>query len=500
MDAAVNGTVATTLGRVSGIARDGHTAFFGIPFAKAKRFAAPEAAEPWSGVRTATTPGFAAPQTAHVLAGFAASGPQDEDCLNLNIFTPAADNRQRPVLLWIHGGGFTHGAGYEALYDGGPLAERGDVVVVTINYRLGAFGFLHLPEIGAHGNQGLLDQVAALHWVRDNIAAFGGDSAQVTIFGQSAGSASVAALLAMPAAKGLFRRAVLQSGAGRAASVGTAARIADAFLDGLDLDRSRARDLLSMPVEALLGAQGRLDANLRFGPVADGATLAAAPIEMVGRGCAKEIDIVIGSNRDEVKQFVAMTRREPVDDDHLLAQIAAVLPKASEQDLRHLVQAYRTSRQAHHLPADNLDILDAVNTDVRFRIPSIQLAENQARSGGRIWMYLFTHASPAKRGALGACHSVEMPFVFGTLTAPTQDRFAGTGPLVERLSHEMMDAWLGFARQGDPAARSIAPWDQYSSAVRSTMIFGTAKSLQDHDPFAEERRMITQFIQAGGGG
>ena len=154
--------VTTGNGRLSGIARQGHIAFLGIPYATAKRFAPPEPAPAWSGVKEATKIGFAAPQTSHVISGFAASGPQDEDCLNLNVFTPACDGSKRPVMFWIHGGGFTHGAGYEPLYDGGPLAVRGDVVVVTINYRLGALGFLRLPEIGAHGNQALLDQVMAL--------------------------------------------------------------------------------------------------------------------------------------------------------------------------------------------------------------------------------------------------------------------------------------------------------------------------------------------------
>src|SRR6185312_4821342 len=163
--------------------RPGHLAFYGVPYARARRFARPDAPKAWSGVRAAHEIGLAAPQTPHVLQGFAASGPQGEDCLNLNLFTPAADAGKRPVMVWIHGGGFTHGAGYEALYNGGPLAVRGDVVVVSINYRLGALGFLRLPEVGALGNQALLDQAAALGWVRDNIAAFGGDPANVTIFG-----------------------------------------------------------------------------------------------------------------------------------------------------------------------------------------------------------------------------------------------------------------------------------------------------------------------------
>lgn len=495
---ATQDAVTTSGGRVSGLARDGHLAFFGIPYARAKRFGAPEPAEPWSGVRQATTIGLAAPQPPHPVAGFAASGPQGEDCLNLNIFTPACDGGKRPVMVWVHGGGFTHGAGYEPLYNGGPLAVRGDVVVVTINYRLGALGFLRLPEIDAAGNQGLLDQIAALQWVRDNIASFGGDPSRVTIFGQSAGSASVACLLTMPPARGLFRRAILQSGAGRAATPETADRIAHAMLELLGISRGNEADLLTLAPDAILKAQGligsKLGAEARFNPVIDPAVLPATPIGAIAGGAAREIEIVIGTNRDEIKQFVAMTRREPIDDAQLLAEVRATLPKAGASEAQEAIDLYRASRKAHQLPYDNLDILDAVVTDTRFRIPSIRLAQGQIAAGGKAWMYLFTHESPARRGALGACHSVEMPFVFGTLDAPTQDRFAGTGPDVERLSGEMMDAWLGFSRNGAPDHASIAPWSLYDAQTRPTMIFGTKASTQQPNPFADERRLMERLV------
>jgi para-nitrobenzyl esterase len=490
--------VETVSGRVSGIARQGHAAFFGIPYATAKRFAAPEAAPPWVGVREATSIGFAAPQTAHVIAGFAASGPQDEDCLNLNVFTPACDGGKRPVMVWIHGGGFTHGAGYEALYDGGPLAVRGDAVVVTINYRLGALGLLRLPEIGAHGNQGLLDQVIALNWVRDNIAAFGGDPAQVTIFGESAGSASVGCLLTMPSARGLFHRAIQQSGIGRAVTPDVADRIAATMLGLLGIDRTRASNLLTIAPEKILQAQSaiaaRLGPDVRFGPVVDPATLPSIPAKAIADGAAKDVDIVIGTNRDEVKLFTAATRREPIDDAALLRDVRAALPKAAEGEAKDLIDVYRASRKVRQLPDDNLDILDAIGSDVRFRVGSVRWAANQRAVGGKAWLYLFTHASPARRGALGSCHALEMPFMFGTLNAPTQDKFAGTGPDVERLSREMMDSWLHFARSGDPAHRTIAPWSQYDAATRPTMIFDTKGSGQQSDPFGEERAAIEKLM------
>jgi para-nitrobenzyl esterase len=490
--------VTTTSGRLSGIARDRHAAFLGIPYAKAKRFAAPEPADAWSGVREATKIGFAAPQTRHMIAGFAASGPQSEDCLNLNVFTPACDGAKRPVMVWIHGGGFTHGAGYEKLYNGGPLTVRGNVVVVTLNYRLGALGFLRLPGIGAQGNQGLLDQIAALRWVRDNIAAFGGDPSDVTIFGESAGSASVGCLVTMPPARGLFKRAIQQSGIGRASPAVAAERIGGAMLELLDLDASRARDMLTLPVDAILRAQSgiaqKLGADTRFNPVIDPDTLPALPLQGIADGAAKAVEIIIGTNRDEVKLFDAALPRDPIDDATLLQRVRATLPKAGESEARELVGVYRASRKARGLPDSNLDMLDAINSDIRFRIPSLRWALNQRAAGGKAWVYLFTHPSPARRGLFGSCHALEMPFVFGTLGAPTQDKFAGTGPDVERLSHEMMDAWLGFTISGEPATAASGPWPQYDAAKRPTMIFDTRRSGQKSDPLGEERMAIEALI------
>jgi para-nitrobenzyl esterase len=302
----------------------------------------------------------------------------------------------------------------------------------------------------------------------------------------------------MPPARGLFRRAILQSGAGRAATPETADRIAHAMLELLGISRGNEADLLTLAPDAILKAQGligsKLGAEARFNPVIDPAVLPATPIGAIAGGAAREIEIVIGTNRDEIKQFVAMTRREPIDDAQLLAEVRATLPKAGASEAQEAIDLYRASRKAHQLPYDNLDILDAVVTDTRFRIPSIRLAQGQIAAGGKAWMYLFTHESPARRGALGACHSVEMPFVFGTLDAPTQDRFAGTGPDVERLSGEMMDAWLGFSRNGAPDHASIAPWSLYDAQTRPTMIFGTKASTQQPNPFADERRLMERLV------
>jgi para-nitrobenzyl esterase len=499
--------VVTTYGTVAGLPRQDHLAFLGIPYAAPAggkaRFRAPQPPVPWTGVREAREPGYASPQSTHPIPGFAASGPQSEDCLYLSVFTPAAAGRLRPVLFWIHGGGFTHGAGSELLYDGGPLATRGDVVVVTINYRLGALGYAylghHLAGAGLAANAGQLDQIAALEWVRDNIAAFGGDPDNITIFGESAGAAAVGTLLAMPAARGLFRRAILESGAGRATAPEAAARITDLLLDQLGLAREEAAKLLDIPAKAIVEAQGtvvaksRASGGLPFGPVADGVTLPAPPLTEIRSGAAAGIPVLIGTNRDEVKLFASTTRRDEPGEAALPSQVRASVPKATESDARALVETYRASRHAKGLPDTNLDILDAIQTDARFRIPALRMALAQHEYQAHTYAYLFTYASPARHGALGSCHALEMPFVFGTLGAPTQDRFAGTGPDIERLSANMMDAWLSFARTGSPGHEGIGPWPAYDAETRPTMLFDRTSTLA-HDPFGEERAALEPFV------
>ena len=405
-------------------------------------------------------------------------------------------------MVWKHGGGFTHGAGYEPLYDGGPLAARGDVVVVTINYRLGALGFLRLPAVGANGNQGLLDQITALEWVHDNIAAFGGDPGNVTIFGESAGSASVSCLLAMPGARGLFRRAIMQSGVARTASPESADGVADLLLENLGLDRTRAAELLTLAPTRILDAQAAVAQEvgsgfgIGFGPMRDDATLPATPVDAVSAGAARGIEIVIGSTRDEAKLFVPI-QRDSIDQAGLVNAVRALLPKTDDNVAAALAEAYRASWRIAGLPHDNLDVVDALVGDLRFRLPSLRLAAAQSSVGGKAYVYLFAHASPARRGALGACHGLDLPFTFGTLTAPTQDRFAGTGPYVERLAGEMMDAWLAFAKTGNPSHAGIAPWSPYDETRRPTMVFGTQVSRQEDDPFGEARRAAEAAPRGG---
>ncbi|HTK98169.1 MAG TPA: carboxylesterase family protein, partial [Pseudomonadales bacterium] len=304
--------VAIANGRIEGLQFERHQAFLGIPFAAPptgpRRFCAPQPPHSWSGVRPANAFANSAIQGTSPMPGTAASGPRDEDCLYLNVYTPAAGTAKRPVFFWIHGGGFTLGSGSEPLYDGSRLATRGDIVVVTIHYRLGALGYLYL---GAHGgekwgataNAGQLDQIAALEWVRDNIARFGGDPANVTIAGESAGSMACATLLAMPAARGLFRRAILQSGAAnQLGGAATGAKLAARVLEKLGIAEANAAKILDVPAEAILQAQLAVAATgttLAFAPIVDGTTVPVNPLKAVAEGAARDVELVIGSNRDE---------------------------------------------------------------------------------------------------------------------------------------------------------------------------------------------------------
>ncbi len=494
--------VATRSGRVEGFERDGGLAFRGIPYARppvgALRFCAPEREEPWVGVRSAREFGASAPQRplALPLPGMDV-GACDEDCLTLNVATPAADGGHRPVLVWIHGGGFVIGSGSQPLYDGAALARRGDVVVVTLNYRLGPLGFLYLPELcpaleGAIGNAGLRDQLAALEWVRENAAAFGGDPRQVAIFGESAGGMSVATLLGMPAARGLFARAIAQSGAAHNVhSRETATRVAEEFLAELELPRGRAAQALrELPPDKLLDLHqqtvlrlGSTAGALPFQPLVDGDLLPEPPLEALRDGHSVGVDLLIGTTRDEWRLFQFLDAGlAKLDDAALVKRLGVQLPGA---DARALVEVYRRARPA----ARPADLLFAIETDRVFRIPAIRVAEARAAYAGDTFMYRFDWESPALGGALGACHAVDIPFVFGALGAPGAAFFAGSGPDAERLCARSMDAWIAFARSGDPSHPELpgGRLPPYDLERRSTLVLGRECGVE-LDPGSAERR------------
>ncbi len=501
--------VETSAGWLEGIQEEGLQSFRGIPFAKPPlgplRFAAPEAPDPWSGVRAAREFGPSAPQTEVPLdATFGLRvGGQSEDCLTLNVFTPAADGARRPVMVWIHGGAFTIGSGSQAMYDPRPLVRRGDAVLVSINYRLGALGFLDLAEhggegLGATANAGILDQVAALAWVRDHIEVFGGDPQNVTIFGESAGGMSVGTLLGMPAARGLFRRAIAQSGAAHQVNDREEAeRVASMWLKELGLAPGSAERLRELPVDAILRAQNRCVATIglqwvarAFCPSVDGRTLPEHPFEAIRGGLSRDVPVVVGTTRDEWKLFGLMDpRARELDDVGLQARIEARLgePEAPRR-ARRLVEAYRKAREGRS-STEPPELFFAIETDRVFRIPAVRLAEAQSANQAhrpRTWAYLVCWESPLMGGSLGACHGIDVPFVFGSVGRRGAQRFAGSGPDAERLSARMMDAWLAFARGGDPNHADLPDWAPYDADRRTTLIFDREPGVS-LAPYDEER-------------
>jgi para-nitrobenzyl esterase len=494
--------VETTHGRVSGTADGDVTVFRGIPFAApplgALRFAPPRAAEPWAGVREATEFGPVAPQLASArgvgIGG--ATSASSEDCLYLNVWTPGVgdgggDGAKRPVMVWIHGGAFITGAGSLPLYRGARLAARGDVVVVTVNYRLGALGWLSHDELGG-GNWGLLDQIAALAWVRDNIGAFGGDPGNVTIFGESAGSVSVSTLLGTPAAKGLFHKAIAQSGG----PGGFASSFAERFAAELVTEAGVAgvgalRDLPLEPLTAAFGAlverHGRLATPTA--PIVDGNVLKVRPIDAIRNGLNQGVPLLVGTNRDEMTYFAMGDRRLTGGDDALVRRRLA--RTVGEDGLDELIDAYAKARADRGEPTAPFDLWVAIEGDRMFRVPSLRMAEAHASAGSPVYDYLFDWESPAVGGLLRSCHALEIPFVFGNLDAPMMDVFAGAGADAEALSAAMMDAWLAFAHTGNPSTGAVpgGEWPTYGGGAtggRATLRLGRTIEVVEA-PYEAER-------------
>jgi para-nitrobenzyl esterase len=503
----------TRSGILEGRLEAGVRVFRGVPFAAppvgARRWAAPARERPWPGARDASRPGPAAPQRPSVLMRMLGMEnlAQDEDCLTLNVWTPAdpgapdADRGKRPILVWLHGGAFTAGSGSMSVFDGGPLARRGDVLVVTPNYRLGVLGFGVLPalldagETGA--NFGLLDQIAALGWVREHAERLGGDPDQVTLFGESAGAMSIGALLAAPAARGLFQRAILQSGAAHNVSCrDDGLRVAELFASALDAPGGRLDPaaLRALPVEALLAGQQQVAdqswrhvEGLAFQPVCEGAAAGAVlprqPLAVLGSGDAGEVSLLAGTNLDEWRLFaLADTRLATADDEGLVRRLLRNPVRgvaAMEPFARHLVAGYRAAREARG-PTTSAEIWLALQGDRAFRMPAIRLLERA--QPGPDFAYLFTWASPALDGRLGACHALEVPFVFGTVADPATASLVGAGPAAARLSARMQEAWIAFARSGDPG------WPAYDETKRTTAILGAECAIES-DPFGAERRL-----------
>jgi para-nitrobenzyl esterase len=407
-----------------------------------------------------------------------------EDCLSLNIWTPSLGQAGLPVLVWIHGGAFTNGSGAVPQYDGAAFARDG-VVCVTINYRLGADGFLFLSD--AVANVAMLDQIAALQWVQDNIASFGGDPDRVTVAGESAGAMSVITLLSMPLAGGLFCRAIAQSGAGQhVLTAGTAARVGRYLAEQLGVPATREA-IAAVPVESLLDAQSALILDLQatrdpvkwaeitanlmvFEPVVDGAILPAVPLDGVRAGAGRDVHVLIGTNTDEQRFFMVPTGAVDYIDAATLEATAAAYGLGEDA-----LPTYRSNRPG----ASPGDILAAMSGDWFFRIPALRVAE--ARAGSPTWVYEFAWPAPVLDGRLGACHYLEVAFVFDTLSSEGADRLLGSQP-PQALADAMHRSWLSFVTAGSPG------WDPYTTGDRMTMIFDTDNAVVQ-DPHGDERRL-----------
>lgn len=499
-----------TTGKICGMTERDVFAFKGIPYGAPtggrRRFLPPEPVKPWAGIRYAGDYGPICFQTGFLVdeernyANARAEGhirylPQSENCLVLNVWTPGLKNGgKRPVMVWLHGRGHYAGAGSEAMYNGANLAKRGDVVVITVNHRLNVFGYLYLDEIGGaeyqgSGVAGELDIILALKWVRDNAAAFGGDPGNVTIFGESGGGAKVSFLMGMPSAKGLFHRGIIQSGpASRGIEAKDATAYAERLLAKLGVKGNEIHKLRQIPAQQLLTAANSVTDNslvsstgtvfsdlMRLQPVVDGRFLPAHPFDPVAAPSAADVPLIIGTNRDENATYmVADPKRRKLTEAELRQRLTPLLG----DKLEHVLGIYAKSR-----PNDTPWDLYVGVTSEAFRRMSIRLAERKIQGGtAPVYMYLFSYVSDFLGGLFKAGHGTEISFVFDN----TDDiPLSGTRPDRYELASAMSEAWIAYARTGNPSHPGMPSWEPYTPDKRHTMIFDVPARLEA-DPAREE--------------
>ena len=475
--ARVQPVVQTVGGRVRGSSDGTVASFKGIPYGAptggANRFMPPRPREPWAGVREATSFGLICPQPNFpILAeekGSLAEGPQGEDCLVLNVWTPQLTGR-RPVMVWYHGGGYAVGAGSAPWYDGAALAARHDVVVVTVNHRLNVFGFLDLTSIGGaaaagSGNAGMLDCVAALAWVRDNIAGFGGDPGNVTIFGESGGAGKVSTLMAMPSAKGLFHRAIAQSGAAlRHNTSDAAARATQGLFAQLGLNPGDIAALQALPTQTILEAMGKMRPPGNFGPVVDGSSIPAHPFDPSAPAMSADVPFLTGSNLTE-STFFGDTPLEPIDDATLHQKVKTYV-RTDDAGADRLIGLFRRTDPSR----SNTLVYQLISSEYWMRSGVLVQAERKAAlSRAKVYVYQFNRLSPARGGILNSPHGSEIPFAFANIDKAPE--ISGTGPVQDGLVDQMSAAWTAFARTGDPNVEQLPYWPAYDGGERAVMVF-----------------------------
>lgn len=524
-NAALGRVVDTTSGKVRGLMQSGVHVFKGIPYGAptsgANRLRPPRAPDPWPGIRDASSYGLRAYQPARPMIpeigdALTGSGPMTEDCLRLNVWTPEVGRGSRPVMVWFHGGGQRTGSGNSIFYDGTELARQQDVTVVTVTHRLNAFAYLWLAGLPGTGerfadsaNLGLRDLVLALEWVRDNIAAFGGDARNVTVFGQSGGGGKTAMLTAFPAAQGLFHRAIIMSTLADTALTGLepehAAEAAELLLRRLRLAPRDAARLETLPPEAIVtalandAAAGKPapDLSQRYVPVVDGTTLPAHPFEPAASQLSASVPILAGSNECEAIPYGNPTdaywTREPTNDDELRAMLRQIVA-VDDPEANRLISLYRSNRP-NATPGDLAAIMAGDNSPLRLSSYTIA-ARKFAQDVAPVYLYYFDWYSPVREGKLRAMHSMELPFVFAH---PDLVRFmTGAGEERYELARNMSAAWAAFARTGNPNHAGIPRWEPWNPTRWPTMMFGREARAVD-DPYGEERRAMAAARDARAG-
>ena len=485
----------TSAGKVRGIVNNGVSVFRGIPYgastAGANRFMPPRKPESWTGIRNAFENGQTAPQLMPAASaigfGLRSNSIQGEDCLVLNVFTPGLnaglnDGRKRPVMVWIHGGGYTYSSGTTLAADGTSLAHTGDVTVVCLNHRLNIFGHLFLDESGGakyagSGNAGMLDLVAALQWVRDNIGHFGGDPGNVTIFGQSGGGGKVSTLLAMPSARGLFHKAIIESGSTLKQQTREDAQKSTAkVFEHLGLKPNQTDALQNLPVQKLLDAMGN---GVRLGPVVDGKALPRHPFDPTAPEFSSDVPVMIGTAETEGTYFA--THDILVLDE---ATLRSRLKQRLHDDSDRIIELFRKDRPQAN-PSELYYTISAFPTKA-----NIQAERKAALGKAPAYLYLFSWRTPVQDGQRYSPLCIELPFVFNNVWHMPE--LVGTGPEIQPLANKVSAAWVAFARTGNPNHSGIPRWPAYDAAARATMLINNEwKAVSD--PHREERMAMLKF-------